>query len=476
MTKNRYLKKTGFITVLTCLLVAALFIIYSFSDKNKVYIEPSIKDLKPNIVIVMADDLDSGQLSCYGGQNINTTHIDELADEGMKFNNIICSEAMCVPTRASLFTGLYPMRHGAFQNHKKVYDSVPIKSVGHYLGDLGYRVALTGKNDCTRPKSIYPFEIIDGFETSCVSLTDDYSLAGIRNLVKTSKDPFCLFVMSINPHAPWTMGDPSEFDAKSLKLPPNYVDTPETRADYTKYLAEVRRLDNQVGDVVQMLKDTGQYDNTIVIFLGEQGPKFPGGKWTLWDQGQKSSMIVKWNKTVKPGTSTNAIVQYEDIVPTLIDIAGGKPVADLDGKTFLDVLKDTSDSHRDFAYGIHNNIPEGPAYPVRGIRSARYKLIENLTPEAKFHIKYTMNPNDKGDVWASWVEQGKTSSEAKSLTQRIVNRPPMEFYDLKNDPYELKNLAQNADYADMVQEYDIKLKQWMKEQGDPGASIDKHYK
>ena len=459
---------------ITSLIFLGVFVLFIGGNlKGQEVNKQSKGNLRPNFVIIMADDLDSGQLSCYGGENINTKNIDELANQGMKFNNMICSEAMCVPTRASLFTGRYPMSHGAFQNHKNVYDS--IKSVGHYLGDLGYRVALTGKNDCTRPKSIYPFEIIEGFETSCVSLSDDYSLNGIRSLVRNSADPFCLFVMSINPHAPWTVGDPGEFNADSLVLPPNYVDTPETREDYTKYLAEVRKLDNQVGDVMQMLKDEGQYDNTIVIFLGEQGPKFPGGKWTLWDQGQKSSMIVKWNKKVEANSSTDAIVQYEDMLPTLIDIAGGDPVEKLDGKSFLDVLENSSASHRDFAYGIHNNIPEGPAYPIRGIRSKRYKLIENLTPEREYKIKYTMNDNEKGVVWASWKEKANHSEQAKILSERIVRRPSLEFYDLEKDPYELNNLATNPAYADKVKEYDTKLKKWMEEEHDAGASVDRIY-
>lgn len=257
----------------------------------------------------------------------------------MRFDNMICSEAMCVPTRASLFTGLYPAHHGSYQNHKMVYDSVDIKSVPHYLGDLGYHVALTGKDHSTRPRSVFPFQIIEGFEPKCVSKTDDYSLDKIREFVKGSQDPFCLFVMSINPHAPWTVGDPTEFNPDDLVLPPNYVDTRTTRTEYTKYLAEVRRLDDQVGDVVKMLKDMGEYDNTIVIFLGEQGPQLPGGKWSLWDQGQKSSMIVKWKKTVAAGSTTDAIVQYEDVVPTLIEIALGKPISKLDGKSFCQSLQ-----------------------------------------------------------------------------------------------------------------------------------------
>src|SRR5690606_23849855 len=126
--------------------------------------------------------------------------------------------------------------------------------------------------------------------------------------------PYCLFIMSINPHAPWTVGNPDEFDPDKLKLPAHWVDTELTRREFCKYLAEVRRLDDQVGDVMNLLAETGTKENTIVIFLGEQGPQFPGGKWTLYDNGQLSSMIVKWPSVVQPGTETDAIVQYADLM------------------------------------------------------------------------------------------------------------------------------------------------------------------
>jgi N-sulfoglucosamine sulfohydrolase len=431
---------------------------------------------KPNIVIVMADDLDSRQLSCYGGKNLTTPNIDALAKEGMKFNQMICSEAICVPTRASLFTGLYPMRHGSFQNHKPVYND-SLKSVAYYMSDLGYTVALTGKNHSTKPVSVFPFKIIKGFEPICVSPTDDYELDDIKNFItQKNANPYCLFIMSINPHAPWTMGDPSEFNADKLVLPPHWVDTKQVRQEFTKYLAEVRRLDNQVGDVMKLLKETGQDKNTIVIFLGEQGPQFPGGKWTLWDNGQKSSMIVRWPEKVKVNSETEAIAQYEDVTPTLIDIAGGKPVQHLDGKSFLPVILGKSNTHRDVAYGIHNNIPEGPAYPIRAIRDANYKLLLNLTPDKKYHIKYMMNPNKKDSYWNGWLAQAATSEADKKRIDRIVNRPAVEFYDLKKDPYELNNLANNPSYKKQIEQYTTRLKEWMKQQGDDGASIDINYK
>ncbi len=443
-----------------------VFVIFSIASKAQ----------KPNIIFIMADDLDSRQLSCYGGRNIKTKYIDALATEGMKFNHMIASETMCVPTRASLFTGLYPMRHGSFQNHKSVYND-SLKSVCHYMGNLGYTVALTGKNHSTKPVSVFPFKILKGFEPNCVAPTDDYQLDDVRKFItQKNEKPYCLFIMSINPHTPWTMGDPSEFNTDKLVLPPHWVDTKEVRQEFAKYLAEVRRLDNQVGDVMKLLKETGQDKNTILIFLGEQGPQFPGGKWTLYDNGQKSSMIVKWPGKVKSNSVTDAIAQYEDITPTLVAIAGGKPVDGLDGKSFLPVLLGKSNTSRDYAYGIHNNIPEGPPYPIRGIRDTKYKLLLNLTPAKNYHIKYMMNPAKTDSYWMGWLKVAETSDTAKNLTNRIMKRPAVEFYDLRKDPYELHNLANNPSYSNQIQNYTAKLNEWMKQQGDKGAEMDIIYK
>src|SRR5690606_7766629 len=204
------------------------------------------------------------------------------------------------------------------------------------------------------------------------------------------------------------------------KLPQHWVDTERTRESFRDYLAEVRRLDNQVGDIMNLLKETGQDKNTIVIFLGEQGPQFPGGKWNLYDNGQKSSMIVKWPGKVAPNTKTNAIVQYEDITPTLIDVLEGDPIEGLDGRSFKPVLENKDTGHRQVAFGIHNNIPEGPAYPMRSIRGHRYKLIWNLTPDSIYHIKYSMNLNKDDLDWPTWIRKAAYDDEAKQLTERIV--------------------------------------------------------
>ena len=226
-----------------------------------------------------------------------------------------------------------------------------------------------------------------------------------------------------------------------------------------------------------MLRETGQEKNTVLIFLGEQGAQFPGAKWNLYDAGQKSSMIVKWPGKVKPATETAAIAQYEDITPTLIALAGGKAIDGLDGKSILPVLLGTSAGERKYAYGIHNNIPEGDPYPIRSIRDKRYKLIMNLTADKPYYNKFMMNRErrDRNTVWFSWVAESETNPAAKKLTDRFENRPPVEFFDLDKDPFELNNLAGDPAYQKKIEELQGELSKWMKQQGDAGAEIDKVY-
>lgn len=423
---------------------------------------------KPNVVVILADDLASNEISCYGGQNLKTPNIDRIAEEGVRFTNNFASCAMSVPIRASLYTGLYPARHGSYQNHKISYSD--IKSVTHYLPQAGYRVGRAGKTH-TRPKKVFDFENVPGFEDNCVSPTAHYSVDGIREFMQKD-DPFCLFVCSIHPHAPWTWGNQDEFDADKVILPPNCVDNKGTRELFKRFLAEIRALDDEVGAVLKTLEEVGKLDNTLVVFLGEQGPQLPGGKWTCWNYGQNSALVARFPAKIKAKATSDAIVQYEDILPTLMEFAGGDEIEGIDGKSFLDVLFGKEKEHRQYAYGIHNNIPEGTAYPIRSIRDKRYKLILNLTPDADYFEKHLMNLKNDRSVWASWIESTKTDERARYFVDRYVKRPAIEFYDMKKDPWELNNLAKDKKYARRIAIMQNELEKWMLQQGDTGAEMD----
>ena len=332
---------------------------------------------RPNIVVIVADDLLSSELSCYGGKNIETPNIDRLAREGVRFTHNYASIAMSVPIRASMYTGLYPVRHGSYQNHKATFKGT--KTVNEYMPEEGYRVGRTGKNHPITP-AVYKFEKVPGFTVGCTALKAPYTVDGIREFMTRNDDPFLLYVCSIHPHAPWTWGDPTEFDKDKLVMPENCVDNPRMREIFTHYLAEVRALDNEVGSVLEVLTETGKLDNTIVMFLGEQGPQFPGGKWTCWYPGVNSALVARYPAKIAPGRVSHAIVQYEDLLPTFLDIAGGKPRKELDGVSFKKALFGESDKARKYAYGIHNNIPEGRPYPDP--QHPRREIRADLEPHA----------------------------------------------------------------------------------------------
>lgn len=460
MRVNNMYHSTFFkLTTLTATVVPASYGVAATNDKQVD---------RPNIVVIVADDLLSSELSCYGGQNIETPNIDRIATEGVLFTQNYASTAMSAPVRASMYTGLYPMRHGTYQNHKLSFDGT--KTVNEYMKEEGYRVGRTGKDHPVTP-SVYKFEEIPGFTRNCVAAKAPYHVNGIREFITRNDDPFLLYVCSIHPHVPWTWGNPDEFDPDKLILPNICVDTPQMRKVFTRYLAEIRALDNEVGSVLQVLAESDKLDNTIVLFLGEQGPQLPGGKWTNWYPGVHSALLARYPDKIAAGRVSHAIVQYEDLLPTFIDIAGGEPRPELDGISFKKALFGESEHARDYAYGIHNNFPEGNPYPIRSIRNERYALIWNLTPEVPYHEKHYMKEPLSG-VWSIWETAANKDLRAKRLVNRFVHRPEFEFYDLKKDPWEMNNLAKKAKYRPRIQEMKDLLEAWMQQQGDRGAEVD----
>lgn len=429
------------------------------------------KDTRPNILIFIADDMGTNELSCYGGQNIQTPNIDRLASEGMRFTNNYGSMAMSVPIRASLYTGLYPCHHGSYQNHKATFRNT--KSVTHYLSNLNYRVGRAGKDHPVKQPVVYNFEKIPGFVANCVASHPAVSTPeGIDEFIQRNDDqPFCLFVCSIHSHAPWDAGDPSEFNPNQLVLPPNCVDNAKTRSMFCNYLAEIRLLDNEVGMVRNSLEKAGKLDNTLFIFLGEQGPQMPFAKWTCYNYGEHSALIARYPKHIQAGSTSDALIQYEDILPTLMEVAGKKQDEIFDGKSALDIFYGKSDSIRQWAYGMHNNIPEGPTYPIRSIQDKRYKLIVNLLPDATYHEKHMMAP-EKDNMWNSWLASATEDENAAFLTSRYLKRPSIEFYDHQNDPWELHNLADAPEHQNRIATMKTALEKWMEEQGDKGAKMD----
>ena len=448
---------------------------------------------KPNIVIFIADDLTWHDVACFGGPtNAKTPHLDRLASEGLKLTGFFSPAAVCSPTRQALLTGMYPVRSGAYPNHSRVEHGT--KSLPHHLRALGYRSACVGKTHFG-PAASYPFDrmLTMAGETPGAKGEDtgdgELDMVAMERFIKANAaQPFCFYVATNEPHGPWTKGDKAAYgDPAKLKLPPYLVDTLETRRNLPAYYAEVTYMDAQVGGVMDLLEKTGHSQDTLFLFVSEQGSGVPQGKWSLYDPGIRVAAIAHWPGRIQPATANAALVQYVDVLPTLIAAAGGDPATidtgcpdatggrGFDGRSFLDVLLGRADHHRDYVFAQHTarGIIDGPdAYGTRAVRDTRWKLIVNLQPDAEFR-----NAISDGAILKSWRRQGEAGDPfALAQAARYTKRPAIELYDLKADPWELTNVAAQPGNADTITRLRSQLDAWMKQQGDRGDQTEREAK
>ena len=431
---------------------------------------------RPNVLLVIADDMTYHDSGAYGSDMVRTPNIDRLAREGMLFQRMFTSTAMCSPTRQQLYTGVWPVRNGAYPNHSRVHEGV--KSWVHHFRDLGYRCGLAGKNHC-KPAEAFPWEPVGSGR--------EWGMDEIREfIVRDPSQPFFLVASHRDPHAPWDHGDSSMYPPGKIEVPPYLVDTPQTREALSRYYAEITYMDAQMGEVLRLVDESGQRENTIVIFTSEQGSAFPFGKWTCYEAGLRTAFIVRWPARIKAGSTTHAMAQYVDVLPTLVAAAAGDPRAidtglsgepgggrGFDGISFLPVLLGESERLRDYAYGVHTTrgITRGTDYPVRSVRGERFKYIHNLNHKATFTNVVTEPGSGGGEdtIFASWRAAGEEQAARADLYQR---RPAEELYDLETDPYELNNLAGQAQFNNVETQLRRALDRWMKQQGDKGMETE----
>lgn len=435
--------------------------------------EGSSSAARPNFLVLIADDLNWRDLGCQGNPDVQTPNIDRLQREGMTLRGMFTPTPTCSPTRHALYTGLFSMRSGAYPNHTMVDQGT--KSLFTHLKAMGYRVGLQAKTHVS-PASSFPFEYLSP------DADDVAALAGF--ITRDPSQPWLAVFASHDPHGPWTRGPKGLYDPAKLTLPPWMHDNAETRKALAAYYAEVTQLDIQVGACLKAVDDAGQRDRTLVLFLSEQGSSFPyGGKWSLYDNGIRISAFARWPGHVKPGSASEALMQYVDVPPTFIEAAGGDPEAidtgcvdvnghrGFDGRSFLGVLEGRSDHLRDYVFAQHTTVGINgykEPYPMRAVRDASYKLIRNLAPENEYFIGGIHG----NAIYQSWQRDADSDAVFKLRFDFLAHRPAEELYDLEADPFEMKNLAADPDLAAIKARLGAQLDAWMAQQGDEGMATE----
>ncbi len=411
---------------------------------------------RPNIVIYLADDQSRADVSIYGAPVLQTPTAEKLAKAGLTFDNAFIASPACAPSRAALLTGLMPARNGAEANH--TYPKPGTLVLTTKLQESGYNALGFGKVAHDKMNKECGF---DFYSEPRVNLYNNVSEYFRKN---NPDQPVCLFVGDRRPHVPWTTKN--IYDPAALKLPSYFIDTKETREHWAEYYSDITGLDDEMGKIYKLVQEKFG-DNFIFIYTADNGGQWPFGKWNLYDAGIKVPLVIVWPGHIKPDTRTNAMVSWIDIFPTLLDITGSKIPDDLDGKSFKNVLEGKADNHREYIFTTHSGDGNMNVYPIRSIRSDRYKYILNLRPDCYHsnHSDILRKPN-AGAYWDSWDEAAKTDVKAAAIIQKYFVRPAEEFYDIQNDPLEQTNLVDSKKYQKEVKKMRQMLDDWMKEQGD----------
>jgi N-sulfoglucosamine sulfohydrolase len=427
-----------------------------------------------NVVLIIADDLGL-QLGCYGDTVCKTPHIDALAKRGVRFTKAYSSVASCSPSRASILTGLYTHQNGQYglQHAAHKQECHPwVQGLPALLRAVGYWTGLIGKFH-TGPDSAFPWDrLVTNTKGRDPQSFTQHARAAIKD---AGKKPFFLVVGFHDPHRagkgfgnePFA-GDPKEvtYDPKKVKLPSYLPDCDEARRDWADYLQSISRLDRGVGLIIETLRSEGVLDDTIIIFLSDNGPPFAGAKTTLYATGIHLPLIMA-GPGLPVDRAADGLVSFIDVTPTVLEIAGAKTPSykqtKLIGKSLLPVARGDDAKGRDAVFGSHQFHEITNYYPMRTIVSDRYKLTVNLSHELTYPFA--------SDLWGSPSWQYVRTNKLKLMGQRSVetylHRPKEELYDLANDPSELKNLASDPIHAKTLGDLRQRLRKWQLETDDP---------
>jgi len=447
---------------------------FTFSLCICILLTTALAQNKPNIVIFIADDLNQQDIGCYGNTDVKTPNMDLLAAEGMKFNRAYAASPICTPSRSVMFTGLYPFHNGVQMNHFTVRPNT--KNLPQFLQKLGYRVVISGKTDIF-PLHNFPFERIgeEFGKYQPIENRMDRKKESIHMIEDHFKDrpqqPICLIVAPWIPHVPWFKN--RDFDPEKLKMPNYLADTKATRKALAAYYQSIGEADKMLGEVMQAIDKSGQKNNTVVMFISDQGAQFPSAKWTVYDQGLRVPLLVRWPGKVSAGSTSDALVSLVDLTPTLVDLGEGKAIDGLDGISFKNVFLNKKKTHRKYLFAETSVEPHfwynyTPSRTV--ITEEGFHYIKNYHPGARF-ITHIDQVEQNEYYFDTWVSDAKTNERTKFLLDRYSYHPPEELFDLNTDRDEFKNLANNPAYKNKKLELEQLLDKELATQGETNEMI-----
>jgi len=466
----------------------------------------------PNIILFVTDD-ESPVAGCYGNTVIKTPNLDALAAQGVRFTEAFATTASCSASRSVILSGLHNHHNGQYGHthafHKfESFKSVAALSLPNQMAQAGYRTASIGKYHVA-PEAVFHFDqYLPGPEGNPVAMADNCKAL----FADPSEKPFFLYFCTNNPHRgggqdksfpgkhkPDLFGNlPNQghlegvqevfYDPAEVIVPAFLPDTPEARAELAQYYQSCSRVDQGLGRLIALLKETKQWPNTVLIFTADHGMAFPGAKTTVYESGLRVPFIVRDPRQEKQGLTNNAMISHVDITPSILDLAdaydpanrapksllplpkpahgenNGPKMTRYHGRSWVPILPETNPAGWDSIDASHTFHEIQMYYPMRVVRDRKYKLIWNVA----YHQPYPF----ASDLWAAatWqaqFEKGPQAPYGARTVDSYIHRPQFELFDISSDPDETRNLADDPKFAATLEEYKGKLKEMQKRTNDP---------
>lgn len=444
---------------------------------------------RPNVLLAVADDWGWPHAGTLGDPTVRTPTFDRLATEGVLFTHAFVASPSCTPSRNAVLTGQHIWRLGEGANLHSTLDRA-LPNFVSMLAEAGYQTAhhrkAWGPGDSRA----------GGYQQNPCG--PERALAEFL-AEREPQQPFCFWLGTSDPHRPFAkdLGKRAGIDTGSIRVPSCWPDRPEVRDDLADYYAAVQRWDADVGAALQLLREHGLLDNTLVVMTGDNGMPFPRAKANLYDLGARVPLAVRWGNGGRAGHVESTPVTLVDLAPTFLAAAGLPTPSAMTGRSLLPLLSGAGDDAEptaprpDFVvYGRERHtpaqaLPSLDGYPSRALRTRDWLLIRNFAPErwpvgvpsGGTHPIGRFADCDNGPT-KSLIAAGLADNEAAAVDAELAEsyrlcfgrRPAYELYDCRTDPEQLRNLADDSRQAATLAELRQQLQEALVALGDPRAA------
>jgi len=436
-----------------------------------------------NVLLLIGDDhgLD---IPSYGNPSIQTPSLERLAQDGVRFAHAFCTTASCSPSRSVILTGLHNHTNGQFglaHSYHNFHTLPWVQTLPRLLKNRGYTTGVIGKLH-VNPAALYPFDVcVTGEELGSIRSVAVMAERARGFFEKNRDRGFFLLMGYGDPHRSakgfgneqrYPGVEETTYSPENMKPLAFLQDSAAVREEMAQYSQAVSRLDLGIGMVLDALQACGKDKDTLVVYLSDNGIAFPGAKTNLYDPGVHVPLIVRSPEQAKRGIVNQAMVSWADLTPTILEWTGTPPPKEyeLHGRSFLPILEDENPSGWDSVFLSHTFHEVTMYYPMRGIRTRRYKYIQNLCPELPF-------PH-ASDLHASKTWQELITKLEMKMGQRTVqdylHRPPEELYDLEQDPWESLNLAQKLEFQELLADLRGRTHEFRQRTNDPWLILENY--